>query len=79
VKFRCILEIFALPGFGHIFTIYVSNNESVCCEVQTHFGSFHLARFIKNVLGTLSPFLHPKMKLFSVKFRHILDVFSVQA
>jgi len=25
--------------------IYVSKNEAVCCEVQTHFGSFRLACF----------------------------------
>ena len=35
-------------SFGCIFTIYVSKNEVVSCEVQTHFGSFHLARFVKS-------------------------------
>jgi len=30
---------------GRIFTIYVSNNEAVCREVQTHFRSSSLARF----------------------------------
>jgi len=30
-----------------IFIIYASKNEVVGCEVQTHFGSFLLARFLK--------------------------------
>ena len=30
---------------GQIFMIYVSINEAVCCEVQTHFGRFPLARW----------------------------------
>jgi len=34
---------------GEIFTIYVSKNEAVCCEVQTHFASFPLARLIKKL------------------------------
>ena len=29
------------------FTIYVSKNEAVSCEVQMHFGSFRLMRFMK--------------------------------
>jgi len=32
-----------------IFMIYVSKNEAVCCEVQTHFASFPLARLIKKL------------------------------
>ena len=36
---------------GRMFTIHVSKNEGVSCEVQTHLGRFHLARFIKKVLG----------------------------
>jgi len=52
VEFRCILEVLCLQGLhkkisGRIFTIYVSKNEVVSCEVQTHFGRFHLTRFIK--------------------------------
>ena len=34
---------------GQIFTIYVSKNEAVCCEVQTHFASFQLARLTKTL------------------------------
>ena len=34
-------------SYGRIFTIYASKNEVASCEVQTHFGSLHLARFIK--------------------------------
>jgi len=75
--------------------IYASQNEAVCCEVQTyfgsflrasfrkklwaHFGSFRIMRFMKKVLGAFSWFLHPKMKLFVVKFRRIVEVTSVQA
>jgi len=66
-------------SFGRIFTIYVSKNEVVSCEVQTHFGSIHLARYITKVLGALSQFLRPQTKLFAVKFRHTLEVFSMQA
>jgi len=47
-------------SFGHIFTIYASKNEAVSCKVQTHFGSFHLARYVTKVLGTLSRFLLPQ-------------------
>jgi len=66
-------------SFGRIFTICVSKNEAVSCEVQRHVRSFHLARYITKVLGALSRFLRPWTKLFAVKFRQILEVFSVQA
>jgi len=56
-------------GFGRNFTIYVSKNEVVSCKVWTHFGSFHLARYTTKVLGALSRFLHPRTKLFAMKFR----------
>jgi len=62
---------------GRIFTIYASKNEAVCREVQTHFGSFHLAIF-PEVLGPLSRFMRPKMKLFAVKFRRIFEVFALR-
>ena len=64
---------------ARIFTIHVSKYEALSCKVQTHFGSFHLAMYIKSVLGALSRFLCLKMKQFAVKFRRILEVFSVQA
>jgi len=32
---------------GHIITIFTSKNEAVCCEVQTAFGNFLRASFIK--------------------------------
>ena len=51
VEFRRILEFSSCKvyrkSYGRIFTIYVSKNEVVSCEVQTHFGNFHLARFIE--------------------------------
>ena len=36
---------------GCIFTIYVSKDEAVCCEVKTHVGSFRFARFMKKISG----------------------------
>jgi len=66
-------------SFGYIFTSYVSKNEAVSCEVQMHFGRFHLVRFVKNVSGALSRFMCPKTKLFATKFKRILEVFFVQA
>jgi len=32
----------------------VSKNEGISCEVQTHLGSFRLARFTQKVLGAFS-------------------------
>ena len=55
MKFRCILEVLRLQGsqknFGCTFKIYASNNEAIFCEVQSHFGSFPLARFTKKFLA----------------------------
>ena len=65
--------------YGSIFAVYASKNEVVSCEVQTHFGGFHRARFITKVLGAFSPFLRPQTKLFALKFRLVLIVFSMQA
>ena len=78
VKFRCILEVLCLQvlkkKFWAQFTIFVLKNETVCCEVQTHYGSFRLASFVEKVLGAFLWFLRPKTKLFAVKFSHILEV-----
>ena len=63
---------------GRNSTICAFKNEAVCCEVQMHFGSFRLACFLKKVLGAFSRFLRPKMKLFAVKFRRILELLSLQ-
>jgi len=43
-------------------TICESNNEAVCCEVQTHFGSFRLSSFIKIVLDAFSTIYASKNK-----------------
>jgi len=56
----------------------VSKKEAVCREVQTHFGSFRLASFIKKVLGAFSRFMRPKMKLLAVEFRRILEGLCLQ-
>jgi len=99
-------EVYEISS-GRIFMIYASRNIAVCCEVQTHFGSFYLQdlqkkfwvqfhnlyvqkrscfpwnsdgdafqkfsayKFCDKVLGTISRFMHPKMKLFPAKFRCI--------
>jgi len=59
VEFRRILEVLYLEGshkvFGRIFTIYVSENEVVSCEVETYFGSFYLAKDITKVVNTIFP------------------------
>jgi len=63
---------------GRIFTIYVSENEAVCSEVHTHFGSSLPASFAEKVLGAYSWLMRPKTKLFAVKFRRILKVLRIQ-
>jgi len=63
---------------GWNLTIYASKNEAVCCEVDTHFGSFLRASFIKTFLSAFSHFLCPQTKLFAVKFRRILEVLCLQ-
>jgi len=47
----------------------VSKNEAVCHEVQTHFGSFLCASFMKVAMGAFSRFMRPIMKLFAVEFQ----------
>jgi len=83
VEFRRIMKFsaceFYRKCFGHIFPIYVSKNEAVCCGVQTHFESTLAARFTEKVLGALPRFVCPKMKRFAVKFRCILEIFAFQA
>jgi len=54
-------------------------NESVCREIQTHFGSSLLVSFAEKVLGAIPRFVCPKMKRFAVKFRRILEAFAFQA
>jgi len=56
----------------------VSKNEAVSCEVQTHFGGFLHASFIKKVVGVFSRFLRPIMRLLAVEVRRILEVLHIQ-
>ena len=83
VKFRGILEVFSMQALWRsswrTFTINASKNVTVCREVQTRFGTSPLARFIEKVMGEISRFMRLKTKLFAVKLRRILEVFSVQA
>ena len=59
--------------------MYASKNVTVWRDVQTHLGTFLLARFMQKVLGEISRFMRLKTKLFAVKLTRILEVFSVQA
>ena len=81
VKSRRILEVFTLKlhkkSSGRIFKIFASRNEGISREVQTHFGSFLPASFTEEVLGAISRFVCPKMKLFAVKFRRIFEDLSL--
>ena len=62
------------------FTIHVSKYGAVSCEVQTQFGSFHLAcEVYENSSGRIITVLLPKTKQFAVKFRRITEVFPMQA
>jgi len=78
VKFRRILNVLCLQvyrkGSGHNFTICASRNEAICPEIQTHFGSSPLASLTEKVLGAITQFVRPKMKLFAVKFRRIFKI-----
>ena len=65
-------------GCGCNSTISVPENEAVCCEVQTHFGTSLPPRFTEKVVGTIPRFVRPKTKLLAVKFRRILEVQSLQ-
>ena len=60
------------------FTIYVSKSEVVYREVQRYFRRCTPARFTEKVLGAWSRFLHPKTKLFALRFRRIFEVLCVQ-
>jgi len=62
---------------GRTFTIYMSKNEAVVREVQTHFGSSLPASFAEKVMGAFPRFMRPNAKLFPVKFRRILEVFAL--
>jgi len=64
VKFRRILEVLALRGLwkrsGRIITICASKNETVCREVQTHFGSSPPPRFTEKLLDRFSRLMYQK-------------------
>jgi len=82
VKFRRFLEILCpqvlKKRFWTQFHELWSKNEAVCREIQTHSGSSLPARFTEKFLEKFSRFMCPKMKLFAVKFRPILQVFRLQ-
>jgi len=82
VKFRRILEVLCLQDLqkncGRNSTICASKNEAVFCEIQMHSGSALPVSFTGKVVGAIPQFLRPKMKLFAVKFRRILEVLYLQ-
>ena len=61
---------------GCIFTIHSSKHQAVCCEVQMHFGSFHLARFTEKILVAFSQFMVSKMNRFAVNLRQNFEVLN---
>ena len=65
-------------SFVRIFTIFAPQNEGVCFEVHTHFGTSLLVRFTEIVMGALSRFMRPKTKPFAAKFRRTLEVLRMQ-
>jgi len=82
MKFRCIFWVIRFQRlqkcFVRIFTIFASKNEGISFEFRMYFGSSLPASFIEKLLGAISRFMHPKMKLFAVEFRHILEVLCLQ-
>jgi len=72
------LEVLRLQDLQKKFWAQFHKNKAVCREIQTHFGSFRLMRFMKKVLGAISQFMCPKTKLFPVKFRRMSEVFRLQ-
>jgi len=60
-----------------IFAMYVSKNEAVFREVQTHLGSSWPASFTERILGAITRFMGPNTKLFAMKIRHIMEVFAL--
>ena len=65
-------------NFGRNFTIYVSKNEAVSREIQTHVRSFRPANFAEKVLGAIFDLWVQKQSCFPLKFRSILEVFGPQ-
>jgi len=83
VKFRRILEALRIQGlqkhFWAHFHHFASKNEAVCREIQTDFGRFLRASFIKKIWApAFSRFLRPKTELFAVTLRRILEVFALR-
>jgi len=78
MHFLCYLPPSLQKCVGRIFTIFACKNEAVCIEVQTHFGGFHLATSQKKVLSAFSRYLRPETKVFSAKYRRILEVVCLQ-
>jgi len=80
-KFICILDVLRLQGLQKNFLAhfhdYVSKNEAVFREVQTHLGSFWPARFAERILDAITRFMRPNAELFAVKFRRILGTFRL--
>ena len=77
MKFRRILEVLCLQVLQKRFWVQFHD----LCEQKwsgTHFGSFRLSSFIKKIMGAIPRFVRPKMKLFTVMFRYILEVLCLQ-
>ena len=82
-KLRRILEVFTLQGIWQKFWVHYhdfSVNEQSCLPWSSDgFWTLSPCKLYKKVTGAFSRFLRSKMKLFAMKFRQILQFFSVQA
>jgi len=83
VRFRRTLEFLALQCLWRKFWAHFHD---ICvqkwsCFLRSSdvFWKFSSCEVHEKVLGALSRFLRPKTKPFAVKFRQILEVFSVKA
>jgi len=82
VKLRRIPEVLGLQVLKKMSwcnsTICASKSETVCCEIQMHFGSSLPASFTEKVVGAIPQFMRPKVKRFAAKFRCILEFLCLQ-
>ena len=80
MEFRRILDVLCLWVLQNKFWAQFHDfciHKAVCRGIQTYLGSLLHASFTE-VLGAIPRFLRPKMKLFSVKFRRILEGFCLR-
>jgi len=82
VKFRCIYQSslpvsFTKKLWAQFHNFYVKKRSCLLWNSDA-FWSSRFAGFMKNIQGALSRFVRPKIKLFTMMFRHISEVFRLQ-